>query len=138
MSLVTFIVPLPASFRIDSYEDHNYHIENENLFFTRTRPYSIPNPIRSAPMGRWVWGGDRMFVKKRYGKTRVGGFLFSVRVELPFFYTLCFLMEYGFFHPKKYCKKYLIVYALTETEDHINSFQVEVHSPCHLRTSENL
>ena len=39
---------------------------------------------------------------------------------------------------KKYCKKYLIVCALTETEDHINSFQVEVHSPCHLRTSENL
>ena len=39
---------------------------------------------------------------------------------------------------KKYCKKYLIVCALTETEDHVNSFQVEVNSPCHLRTSENL
>ena len=39
---------------------------------------------------------------------------------------------------KKYCKKYLIVCALTETEDHVNSFQVEVHSPCHLRTTENL
>ena len=26
----------------------------------------------------------------------------------------------------KYCKKDLIVCALTETEDHINSFQVEV------------
>ena len=61
-SLVTFLVLLPASFRIDSYEDHNYHIENEKIFF-----------------------GDRIFVKKRYGKTRVGGFLFSVRVELPFF-----------------------------------------------------
>ena len=34
--------------------------------------------------------------------------------------------------------QYLIVCALAETEDHINSFQVEVHSPCHLRTSENL
>ena len=39
---------------------------------------------------------------------------------------------------KKYCKKYLVVCALTETEDHINLFQVEVHSTCHLRTSENL
>ena len=35
---------------------------------------------------------------------------------------------------KKYCKKYLIACALTETEDHINSFQVEVHS----MSSENL
>ena len=39
---------------------------------------------------------------------------------------------------KKYCKKYLIACPLTETEDHINPFQVEVHSPGHLRTSENL
>ena len=39
---------------------------------------------------------------------------------------------------KKYCKKQLIVCALIETEDHINSFQVEVHSPYRLRTSENL
>ena len=39
---------------------------------------------------------------------------------------------------KKYCKKYLPVCALTETEDHINSSQVEVHSTCHLKTSENL
>ena len=38
---------------------------------------------------------------------------------------------------KKLLQKYLIVCALTET-DHINSFQVEVHSQCHLRTSENL
>ena len=39
---------------------------------------------------------------------------------------------------KKILQKYLIVCALTETEGHINSFQVKVHSPCHLRTSENL
>ena len=65
--------------------NHNYHIENEKLFFTRTQPYSIPNPIRSATMGMWVRGGDRIFVKKRFGKKRVGGFLFSVRFELPFF-----------------------------------------------------
>ena len=39
---------------------------------------------------------------------------------------------------KKMKKENLIACALTETEDHINSFQVEVHSPCHLRTSENL
>ena len=90
VSLVTFIVLLPASFQIDSYEDHNYHIENEKLFFTRTQPYSIPNPIRSGTMGRWVRGGHRIFVKKRYGKTRVGGFLFSVRVELPFFIPYAF------------------------------------------------
>ena len=41
-------------------------------------------------MGRWVRGGDRIFVKKRYGKTRVGGFLLSVRVELPFFIPYAF------------------------------------------------
>ena len=39
---------------------------------------------------------------------------------------------------KKYCRKYLIVCALTETEDHVNSFQIEVQFPCRLRTSENL
>ena len=50
--------------------NHNYHIENEKLFFAKTQPYSIPNHIRSATMGRWVRGGDRSFVKKRYGKTR--------------------------------------------------------------------
>ena len=78
------------SFRIDSYEDHNYHKENEKLFFTRTQLYSISKPIRSATMGRWVRGGDRVFVKKRYGKARVGGFLFSVRAELPFFIPYAF------------------------------------------------
>ena len=57
------------------------------------------NPIRNATMGRWVRAGDRIFVKKRYGKTRVGGCLFSVRVELPFFYALGFLMEFEFFRP---------------------------------------
>ena len=65
VSLVTFIVLLPASF-------------------------SIPKPIRSATMGRWVRGGHRIFVKKRYGKTRVGGFLFSVGVEFPFLYLMLF------------------------------------------------
>ena len=89
-SQVTFIVLLPASFRIDSHEHHNYHIENEKLFLARTQPYSIPNPICSATMGRWVRGGDRSFVKKRYGTTRVGGFLFFVRVELPFFIPYAF------------------------------------------------
>ena len=39
---------------------------------------------------------------------------------------------------KKTVKKDLIACALPETEDHINSFQVNVHSPCHLRTSESL
>ena len=70
--------------------NHNYHIENEKLFFARTQPYSIPNPVRSATMGRWMRGGDRSFVKKRYGKTRVGGFLFSVRVEVSFFIPYAF------------------------------------------------
>ena len=70
--------------------NHNYHIENEKLFFARTQPYSIPNSIRSATMGWWVRGGDRNFVKKRYRKTRVGGFFFSVRVELPFFIPYAF------------------------------------------------
>ena len=35
-------------------------------------------------------------------------------------------------------QKHLIVRPLPETEDHINSFQVDVPSPYHLRTSENL
>ena len=35
-------------------------------------------------------------------------------------------------------QKHLIVCPLPETEDHINSFQVDVPSPYHLRTSENL
>ena len=70
LSLATFILLLPASFRIDSCEDHNYHIENEKLFFARTQPYSISNPIRCATMIRWVRGWDRIFVKKGYGKTR--------------------------------------------------------------------
>ena len=51
------------------------------------------NPIqslRSATMVSWVRGEDRIFVKKRYGKTRVGGFLFSVRVDLPFFIPYAF------------------------------------------------
>ena len=34
-------------------------------------------------------------------------------------------------------KKYLIVCALPET-DHINSFQVDIPSPCHLRTFKSL
>ena len=76
--------------------NHNYHIENEKLFFTRTQPYSIPKPIRSGTMGRWVRGGDKIFVKKRYGKTRVGGFLFSVRVELPFFIPYAFWWNMSF------------------------------------------
>ena len=72
--------------------NHNYRIEDEKLFFARTQPYSIPIPFRSATMyvGRWVRGGDKIFVKKRYGKTRVGGFLFSVRVDLPFFIPCAF------------------------------------------------
>ena len=90
LSLVTFIVLLPPNFRIYSYEDNNYHIENEKLFYAKTQPYSIPNPIRSATMSRWVRGGDIIFVKKRYGITRVGGFLFSVRVELPLFTPYAF------------------------------------------------
>ena len=32
-------------------------------------------------------------------------------------------------------KKYLIVCTLPETEDHINSFQVDLSSPHHLKTS---
>ena len=70
--------------------NHNYHIENEKLFFARTQPYSIPNPIRGAAMGRWLRRGDIIFVKKRYGKTRVSGFFFSVRVEFPFFIPYAF------------------------------------------------
>ena len=35
-------------------------------------------------------------------------------------------------------KKYLIACALPETEDHINSFQVDLPSPYHLKASENL
>ena len=41
-------------------------------------------------MGGWVRGGDRIFVKKRYGKTRVGRFLFSVRVKVLFFIPYAF------------------------------------------------
>ena len=51
------------------------------------------NPIQSlgsATMGGWVRGGDRIFVKKRYEKTRVGRFLFYVRVKLPFFISYAF------------------------------------------------
>ena len=40
-SLVTFIILLPARFRIDSYEDHNYHIETEKLFFARTQSQTL-------------------------------------------------------------------------------------------------
>ena len=61
------------------------------------------NPIkslRSATMGGWVRDVDRTFVKKRYGKTRVGGFFILCKsyVRLPFFIP-CFLMEYEFFRP---------------------------------------
>ena len=35
-------------------------------------------------------------------------------------------------------KNRITVCALPETEDHINSFQVDFPSPDHLRTSENL
>ena len=41
-------------------------------------------------MSGWARSGDKIFVKKRYGKTRVGGFFFSVRVELPFFIPYAF------------------------------------------------
>ena len=53
-------------------------------------------------------------------------------------WTLNFAEKWRKNEEKKYCKKYLIVCAFTETEDHINSFQVKVDSPCHLTTSENL
>ena len=33
------------------------------------------------------------------------------------------------------CQKNLIVCALAETEDHITSFQVDLSSPRHLKTS---
>ena len=36
------------------------------------------------------------------------------------------------------CQKISFVCALTETEDHLDSFQVDVPPPCHLGTSENL
>ena len=36
------------------------------------------------------------------------------------------------------CQKYVIACALAETEDHINSFQVEFPSLYHPKTSENL
>ena len=55
--------------------DHNYHVENEKLFFARTQPYLSPP---SATISGWARSGDRIFVKKRYGNTRIGGFLFSV------------------------------------------------------------
>ena len=36
------------------------------------------------------------------------------------------------------CQKISLVCALPETEDHIDSFQVDVPSSCQLETSENL
>ena len=48
--------------------------------------------LRSATMGEWLGVGYRIFVKKRYEKIRVGGFLFSVRVtrRFPFLYLMLF------------------------------------------------
>ena len=53
------------------------------------------NPIkslRSATMGGWVKDGDGTFVKKRYGKTRLGGFFILCKsdVRLPFFIPYAF------------------------------------------------
>ena len=49
--------------------------------------------LRGATMGRWVVG-DRIFVKKHNGKTRVGGFFSVCKLrDATLFYTLCFLME---------------------------------------------
>ena len=41
-------------------------------------------------MSGWARSGDRIFVKERYEKTKVGGFLFYVRVKLPFFIPYAF------------------------------------------------
>ena len=39
---------------------------------------------------------------------------------------------------KKTAKNFLIVCAFSENENHINSFQVDVPSPYHLKISKNL
>ena len=96
LSLVTFIILLLAIFRIDLYEDHNYHRANESSFLKGL------NPIQSQTLFVvLLWEGGwgvriEFFVKKRYGKTRVGGFLFSTRVELLFFIPCAFWWNMNF------------------------------------------
>ena len=58
----------------------------------------------------------------------------SLRVLIQMNHFICSRTYWEKMKKKKCCKKYLIVCTLTETEDHINSFQVEVHS----MSSENL
>ena len=55
------------------------------------------------------WFRYRIFFKKRYGNTRIGGFLFSVRVELPFF------IPYAFWWNMSFSALSLFIWLLFET-----------------------
>ena len=80
-------------------KNHNCHIENKGLFFCKDSTL-LNHYVALLWVGGWVRDVDRTFVKKRYGKTRVGGFFILCKsyVRLPFFIP-CFLMEYEFFRP---------------------------------------
>ena len=76
----------------------NFKIYMSLIHFRSVFPFNIScslmfraiQSLHGATMGGWVVG-DRIFVKKYYGKTRVGGFLFSVNyVTLPFFIPYAF------------------------------------------------
>ena len=55
------------------------------------------------------WFRYRIFFKKRYGNTRIGGFLFSVRVALPFF------IPYAFWWNMRFSALSLFIWLLFET-----------------------